>query len=121
MVRPRVVDGADGLQRWRVKLKVNDKVVPVVFLTKHHAIKTYRGVDIYLHLFSDLGTRWKWVVSFTPRPLYRQGKSLCYPFDGRLGVPQNLSGCGGEEKISLPLPGFDPPLLQPIAANTCIE
>jgi len=22
-----------------------------------------------------LGTRWRWVVSFTPRPLYPQGKS----------------------------------------------
>jgi hypothetical protein len=37
----------------------------------------------------DLGTRWKWVVSFTPRPLYTQGKSPCYPLDRRLGGPQN--------------------------------
>jgi hypothetical protein len=35
----------------------------------------------------DLGTRWRWVVSFTPRPLYRQGKSTWYPLDKRLGVP----------------------------------
>jgi hypothetical protein len=26
-------------------------------------------------LILDLGTRWRWVVSFTPRPLYRQGKT----------------------------------------------
>jgi hypothetical protein len=25
----------------------------------------------------DLGTRWRWVVSFTPRPLCLQGKSPC--------------------------------------------
>jgi len=23
----------------------------------------------------DLGTRWRWVVGFTPQPLYSQGKS----------------------------------------------
>jgi hypothetical protein len=34
-----------------------------------------------LHSFFDLGTRWRWVVSFMPRPLYPQGKSPCYPLD----------------------------------------
>jgi hypothetical protein len=29
----------------------------------------------------DLGTRWRWVVSFTPRPLYPQGKSPWYPLN----------------------------------------
>jgi hypothetical protein len=33
----------------------------------------------------DLGTRWRWVVSFTPLPLYPQGKSPFYPLDRRLG------------------------------------
>jgi hypothetical protein len=47
-----------------------------------------------------LGTRWKWVVRFTPRPLYPQGKCPCYPLDRRLGGPQNLSGRGDEEKNS---------------------
>jgi hypothetical protein len=27
------------------------------------------------HAFFDLGTRWRWVNSFTPRPLYPKGKS----------------------------------------------
>jgi len=36
-----------------------DKVVPVL-LTKHHAMKA----------FLDLGTRWRWVVRFTPRLPY---------------------------------------------------
>jgi hypothetical protein len=35
----------------------------------------------------NLGTRWRWVVSFTPKPLYPQGKRPCYPLDRRLGVP----------------------------------
>jgi hypothetical protein len=40
-----------------------------------------------------LSTRWKWVVSFTPR-----WKSPRYVLDGRLGGPQSRSGRGGEEK-----------------------
>jgi hypothetical protein len=34
----------------------------------------------------DLGTRWRWVVSFTPRPLYPGGKSPLYPFYRYLDV-----------------------------------
>jgi hypothetical protein len=37
----------------------------------------------------DLGTRWRWVVSFTPRLLYPQGKSPWYPLGRRLGGAQN--------------------------------
>jgi len=51
----------------------------------------------------ELGSRLRWVVSFTPRPLYTQGKSLWYLLDRRLGGPQSLSGRGGEEKNSQPL------------------
>jgi hypothetical protein len=50
----------------------------------------------------DLGTRWRWVVNFTPRPLYPKGKSPWYPSDRRLGKPHSRSGRGGEEKISSP-------------------
>jgi hypothetical protein len=39
------------------------------------------------------------VVSFTPRPLYPQGKSSWYPLGRRLGGPQSRSGRGGEEVI----------------------
>jgi hypothetical protein len=44
------------------------------------------------------------VVSFTPRPLYPQGKSPWYPLDRRLGGPQSRSGRDGEEKNSQPPP-----------------
>jgi hypothetical protein len=47
------------------------------------------------------------VVSFTPRKLHLQGKSPWYPFDMRLSGPQSLSGLGGEEKNSQPLPGIE--------------
>jgi len=28
------------------------------------------GVEVQLHCFFNLGARWRWVVSATPRPLY---------------------------------------------------
>jgi hypothetical protein len=77
-------------------------------LTKHHAMKKYwesRGMD---PLILDLGTRRRWVVSVTPRPLYPQGKSPWCPLDRRLGGHQSRSGHGGEEKNSQPQPGIEP-------------
>jgi hypothetical protein len=62
-------------------------------------MKTYWGSGGIAPRILDLGTRWRWVVSFTPRPLYHQGKSPWYPLDRRLGRPQSRSGGGGEEKI----------------------
>jgi hypothetical protein len=69
----------------------------------------------------DLGTRWRWVVSFTPRPLYLQGKSPWYPLDRKLDGPQSRPGRGGEEKNSQPLPGLEPPIIQPVAQRYTIE
>jgi hypothetical protein len=48
------------------------------------------------------------VVSFTPRPLYPQGKSSRYPLDRRLGGPQSRFGQGVEEKNFQPPPGIEP-------------
>jgi len=48
----------------------------------------------------DVGIRWRWVVSFTHWPLYRQGKSPWYPLHRRLGGPQIRFGRGGEAKYS---------------------
>jgi hypothetical protein len=50
----------------------------------------------------DLGTSWRWVVSFTSQPLYPLWKSPRYPLDGRLGGPQNRSGLREEEKNLAP-------------------
>jgi hypothetical protein len=62
----------------------------------------------------NLDTSWGWVVSFTIRPLYPQGKSLWYQLDRRLGEPQSRSGRGGDEKNSQSLPGLEPPIIQPL-------
>jgi hypothetical protein len=37
------------------------------------------------------------------------------PLDRRLDGPQSQSGHGGEEKNSEPLPGLEPPIIQPVA------
>jgi hypothetical protein len=37
-------------------------------------------------------------VSFMPQPLYPQRRSSQYPMDRRLGGPQRMYGCSGEEK-----------------------
>jgi hypothetical protein len=56
-----------------------------------------------------------------PRPLYTQGKSPFYQLDTRLGGLQSRSGSGGEEKNSQPLPGLEPPIIQPVAQRYTTE
>jgi hypothetical protein len=66
--------------------------------TKHHAMKTYWGSRGIALRIMNLDTRWRWVVSFTPRPLYSRGKSPWNPLDSRLGGPQNRCERDDEEK-----------------------
>jgi hypothetical protein len=64
------------------------------------------------------------VVRFTPRPLYPQGKTPSppwYPLDRRPGGTQNRSESGGEEKSPQPLPGLEPPLIQPVSQRCTAE
>jgi hypothetical protein len=56
----------------------------------------------------NLWTRWRWMVSFKPWPLYWRGRSPLYPLDRRLGGPHLRSGRGGEEAKSPSLPGIEP-------------
>jgi hypothetical protein len=53
--------------------------------------------------FLDVGTSWRWVVNFTPRPLYTR-----YRLDRRLGGPQSRSGRFGEVKILTPTGTWTP-------------
>jgi hypothetical protein len=46
----------------------------------------------------NLSTTYRWVASFTLRPLYPRENSSRYHLDRRLGGPQSRSGSGGEEK-----------------------
>jgi hypothetical protein len=79
-----------------------------LYLTKHHAMKTYWGSGGIAPCILDLGTRWRWVVSFTPWPICPWGKSPWYPLDRRLGGPQSHSGHSGEKKNSQPQLGIKP-------------
>jgi hypothetical protein len=57
--------------------------------------------------FLDIGTRWRWVLSFTPLLLYPRGRSPRYPLDRRLGGPQNQYGHCGVDKNRV-LQGIEP-------------
>jgi hypothetical protein len=76
-------------------------------LPEHHAMKAYWGSGGIAPFF-DLGTRWRRVVNFTPRPLYPRERAPGTHLDRRLGGPQSRSGRGGEEKNSQPPPGIEP-------------
>jgi len=71
------------------------KLVPV------HVLKACSGSRDVTPLILNLGTRWNWVVNFTP------GKKLPYQVKMRLGGPQGRSGRFGEEKARFLLPGFE--------------
>jgi hypothetical protein len=53
-------------------------------------------------------------------PLYPQGRSLWYPLGRRLGGLQSRSWWG-DEKNSQPLPGLEPPIIQPVAQRYTTE
>jgi hypothetical protein len=44
-----------------------------------------------------------------------EGKKPCFPLYRRLGGPQGLSGSGVEDENPQPLPGLEPPTIQPVA------
>jgi len=62
----------------------------------------------------NIGTRWRWMVSFPFRQHYPQGKIPQYALDRRLGGPQSRSEWGGKQKIS-PRGDNWTPVVQPVA------
>jgi hypothetical protein len=67
----------------------------------------------YSSTILDLCTRWRIVVSFTPRPLYLKGESPRYPLGRRLGVPHSRYGRCEEKNLSPA--GNRSPAVQPVA------
>jgi hypothetical protein len=65
--------------------------------------------------FLDLGTNWRWVVSFTPLPLKRWGKRPRYPLDRRLDGPWTT----WRRENSWPYRDSnpDPSVVQPVASR----
>jgi hypothetical protein len=70
-------------------------------------MKTYWGVEVQLHAFFDLYTRWRWVV-FTSRPLYSQGKTPGTHWTGGWVDPRADLDTVSKRKISSPPPGIEP-------------
>jgi hypothetical protein len=67
--------------------------------------------------FLDLGTSWRWVLSFTHRRLYPQGKSPRSPLDRRLGGLQSRSGRREENSSHYQNSNSDPSVVQPVASR----
>jgi hypothetical protein len=44
---------------YTVVFSFSNKAVPVLPLPEHHAMKAYGGVEVQLHPFFDLCTRWR--------------------------------------------------------------
>ena len=55
-------------------------------------LKTHRNSGGTAPLIRNLGTRWGWVVDFTPRPFYAPGKESRYQLSRGLGRPQSQAG-----------------------------
>jgi hypothetical protein len=65
------------------------------------------GLWRYRTIILKLDTRWRWVISFTPRTFNLLRKSPQYPLYWRLVVSPSRSGCCHKEKNSLPLSGIE--------------
>jgi len=65
-------------------------------------MKAYWGSGGTAPIIIDLGTRWRWVVSSTPRLLYPQGKSPLCPLVRRLAGPR--AGWDAVMKRKIPRP-----------------
>jgi hypothetical protein len=53
-----------------------------------------RAVDVFLYSVLNLGARWGWVVSATPRPLHSRERPSTHCFVGSVGPTTDLEGCG---------------------------
>jgi hypothetical protein len=67
----------------------------------------------YSSTIHHLSTRWRWVVSLTPRRALSPGKEPWYPLCTRLSGPQSRSGRCAEEKNFAPA-GIRTPAVQPV-------
>jgi hypothetical protein len=66
----------------------------VISVREHRAMKVYGGREGKVTRNFNLGTRWRWVVSFTLRQIYPRGYSFSYQFSqeaGRVSERRRLS------------------------------
>ena len=75
-----------------IKSNSRDAAFPV------HSMKTYKSRGM-ASLSFNFGTRWRWMVSFTPVPLYLCGRTHI-PIELEVGGPQSHSGHFSENYFS---------------------
>jgi hypothetical protein len=83
--------------------------------TRHGGV--WGGGEVWLLLILDLGTRWGWAVSVTPRPRFTPGKGPPVPIVQEAGrAPEPVWTLGLEEKSSAPV-GDRTPIVQPVVRH----
>jgi hypothetical protein len=97
-----------------VSLVIKDKKIGF-FLCLINLSKTpWKSMGDWRYSFAilHLGARWRWVVSFTPLPLYPAGKQPPIPIAQEAGWPQGRSARYGQENSLAShvnrTPGFQP-------------
>jgi hypothetical protein len=80
-------------------------------------MKAYWGSGGVAPRILDLGTRWRWVVSFTPQPLYPQGKSPGTHWIGGWVGPRAVLDAVVKRKIPSPRRESNPrtPIIQSVS------
>jgi hypothetical protein len=73
-----LIVSSSNLDRQICVRESNGKVVPL----RNHLSTTYLCMVEWRYKYTilGLGARWRWMVSFTPLPLYSREKSSLYPF-----------------------------------------
>jgi hypothetical protein len=79
-------------------------------------MKTYGGVDVWIHIFLTSALRGEWSDS-RPGRFTHWGNSPWYPLDRRLGRPQSRSGRRGENSWPYLDSNSDPSVVQPVASH----
>jgi hypothetical protein len=97
---------------WKVKVKVKLSLC----LTKHHTMKAYWGSGRIGPHILNLGTRWRWMVSFTPWPLYHRERAPGTHWIGGWVWPRAVLDAVVKRKIPSPRREPNPraPIVQPV-------
>jgi hypothetical protein len=85
------------LQRWKLKFSLS--------IAWRHTYRGSRAVDFTI---VNLSTWWRWVVTFTPGPLYLWERTLCQ-FNRRLGRPPDQVWMFWRRETCLALDGIGTP------------
>jgi hypothetical protein len=78
----------------------------------------YRNKSTVLRI--NLDTRWRWVITFMPRPPYSRSKDPQYHMDRRMGEPDSRSGRSGKGRRSHHYPWRDKNHGRPARSLACI-